>query len=353
MTGSDPGNRLGPVGFATGYDAAATVSEMAGTLAAAERAGFAMGFFSETFYTNRDSVSALAGFASTTETMALGATQVVRLRSPLVMAQTVATLDEMSDQRLVMVLGACTDKHARRHSLAPQPPARVLVEYIRCLRALLTGEKVTYRGEFVSLDDVGLNWTPARADVPIWVAAATPLGLRTAAEHGDGVLLDAGTSPEYVKNALAVVDRTRSEHGRSMDDFAVAQLINTSIEDSRADAVSAVRWEIASKFRYASTARGKVLVGEPNIAADAPARLSDTFAKHGEQALLDAIPDDYVVNLTASGTIAEVADRVAQYRAAGVDLPLLRPAAAHQIPRLLDAAPALGVVPSAGPKEER
>lgn len=348
MTGLAAGTMPGQLGFATGYDAAATVPDMARTAADAERAGFDMGFFSETFYTNRDSVSAIAGFASTTTSMMLGTTQVVRLRSPLVMAQTAATLAEMSNQRLVLVLGACTDKHARRHALPPQPPARVLVEYIQCIRALLTGVKVTYRGEFVSLEGVGLNWQPSSAEVPIWVAGATPLGLRTAAEHGDGVLLDAGTSPEYVKNALAIVASTRAELGRSMDGFAVAQLINTSIEASREEAISAVRWEIASKFKYASTARGKVMVGEPNIDPDAPTRLSEIFAEHGEQALLESIPDEYVINLTASGTPADVRARVERYREAGVTLPLLRPAAPQQVPRLLNAATELRGISAQG-----
>jgi len=40
--------------------------------------------------------------------------------------------------------------------------------------------------------------------------------------------------------------------------------------------------------------------------------------------------------MTASGTPEEVKKRVQQYRDAGVKIPLLRPAAAHQTQRLLD-----------------
>src|SRR5690606_29298074 len=55
------------LGFGVGYDAKATVREMSESIAAAERAGFSMGFFSETFYTNRDSVSALSAFSLATQ----------------------------------------------------------------------------------------------------------------------------------------------------------------------------------------------------------------------------------------------------------------------------------------------
>ena len=40
--------------------------------------------------------------------------------------------------------------------------------------------------------------------------------------------------------------------------------------------------------------------------------------------------------LTASGTPDEVVQRVERYREAGVTLPILRPAARHQTPRVID-----------------
>jgi len=44
----------------------------------------------------------------------------------------------------------------------------------------------------------------------------------------------------------------------------------------------------------------------------------------------------YPLRLVAGGTPDEVKKRVQQYRDAGVQVPLLRPAAAHQTQRLLD-----------------
>lgn len=324
------------LGFGLGYDAAADVREMTDSIVAAERAGFDMGFFSETFYTNRDSVSALAAFSLATGSIALGATQVVRLRSPLVMAQSIATLDELSGGRIVVTLGAATDKHAMRNGLVPRKPPQVLREYLAAIRMLLTGEKVTFHGQCVDLDGVALNFTPVRRAVPLWVAASSPLGLRIAGTLGDGVLLDAGTSPAYARAALARIRDVRVEAGMSMDGYSVAQLVNTSIESTRATALDRVRWEVATKFKYPSTGRGKVAVGETAIPADAPERLSAIYAQYGEEALLDAIDDDFVAALTASGTVDDVASRLDEYRDVGVDFPILRATAPHQIPNLLD-----------------
>ena len=338
------GNFRSGLGFGLGYDPTATVREMTESIADAERSGFSMGFFSETFFTNRDSVSALSAFALGTDRMSLGATQVVRLRSPLVMAQTAATLDELSGGRMVLVVGAATDKHAARNGLAPMKPPQVLREYIQTIRMLLTGDPVTFDGDFVQFDDVSLNFRPVRPSIPIWVAGASPLGIRIAAQLGDGILLDAGTSPEY---SAAAIDRVRVERekaGRSMEDFAVAQLVNTSIETTREDAYESIRWEVASKFKYASTGRAKIVAGETAIPADSPDRLSAIYQEHGEAALMGAIDDEFVAALTASGTEDDVAARVQRYRDAGVDFPILRASAKHQIPTLLAAGPRLSTL---------
>jgi 5,10-methylenetetrahydromethanopterin reductase len=48
------------------------------------------------------------------------------------------------------------------------------------------------------------------------------------------------------------------------------------------------------------------------------------------------IPPSWLEGLTASGTPDEARRRVERYRAAGVKLPILRPAAAHQAARIID-----------------
>jgi 5,10-methylenetetrahydromethanopterin reductase len=334
--------QVGGIGLAVGYDPAATLKEMAAQVADAERAGFVLGMFSETYFTNRDSVSAIATFAHATSRIGLATTQVVRLRSPLLMAQTAATLDELCDGRFTLVLGAATARHSARNGLAPQrppetPPA-TLREYLETIRELLSGERVSFDGEVVHLDDVALNWTPRRPGIPLWTAATSRLGLRIAAELADGVLLDGGTSPEYSANAVALVRRYREAAGKTMDGFTIAQLLGVSIADDEASALDAIRWEVASKFRYGITAKSKLEVGEPHVDPGAPDRLASVYRDGGEDALERAIPDEYVRALTASGDDAQVRERVERYRGAGVALPVLRVPDASQLGRLLELA---------------
>lgn len=326
------------VGLALGYDPAMSLQEMAHWMQEAEARGYACGFFSETINLVRDSVSALAAFAAATRRLRLGATQVVRLRTPIVMAQTLASLDELADGRLVLAAGACTRHHARLHGLPPAEPAVALREWVEAVRLLLTGERVSFAGQVVRLDGVRLAWTPRRA-VPVWIAATSRTGLRLAGEIGDGVLLNAVTSPAYVANAVRIVRQAVEDAGRDWARFEVAAIIPTSLEATLEAAVDAIRWEVASKFhpgRMAYNARIRTSVGEPVInEADLPA-FRTAFARGGLEALARAMPRAYVEGLTACGTAEDVARRIRAYRDAGVRLPLLRPAARHQIPRVLD-----------------
>lgn len=325
-----------PIGIAQGYDPSLTVRQQSENAARAEQRGFSMAFFSETLFTNRDSMTALTAFAACTERIGLGATQVVKLRSPLVMAQSIASLDEFSGGRLSIVLGAYTAKHAARNGIPLTDPIPTLREYVESVRALLRGETIRLDGETMTLDGAVLNFAALRPEPPIWIAATTRKGLLNAGAIGDGILLDAGASPAYAANAIALVRQGALDAGRDPAAIDVAQLINTSIEDDRASAIEAMRWEVASKFTYASTPKAKLTVGEPVIDRSDLPHLERAFTEGGKEALAAAIPERYVTGLTATGTVDEVRARVQQYRDAGVTLPLVRPARLAQLDRLLD-----------------
>src|SRR5260370_33684887 len=184
------------IGFATGYDPAISVREMAELARQAETRGYDMAFFSATVLCSRDSVTAMTAFGLATTKIALGCTQVVRLGSPVVMAKSLASLDELTGGRIVLAPGACTDKHARRHGLPPANPALTLREWVECVRLLLAGGKVTYNGQSVELDGVRLNWDPARRRIPCWCAAMSRTGVRLTGRLPARGLPDVPTSPE-------------------------------------------------------------------------------------------------------------------------------------------------------------
>lgn len=327
------------IGFGLGYGVFTDVREIASLMKQAEDRGFEMGFFSETIELMRDSVTTLAAIGVATKKLILGSTQIVRLRSPVVMAQTVATLDELTGGRMTLAPGACTKSQARVHGLVELDPVLTLREWVESMRLLLTGEKVSYQGQVVRFENIGLAWKPVRKYVPLYIAATSRTGLRVAGQIGDGVVLNAACSPEYTENALKVIRQAVEGAGRDWSAYEVAQLINCSVEDDHERALDAVRWEIATKFdpvQIPFNAGPRMRVGEPHIKKEDIPKFEDAHRRGGLDALIKAVPDSYVEGMTASGTPDEVLQRVQRYREAGVKLPILRPAAMHQAKRLLD-----------------
>ncbi len=96
-------------------------------------------------------------FADKTNRIELGFTQVVHLRSPVIMVQTLATLDELSQGRIILAPGACTRAHAETHSLEHIDPVLTLTEWTDALRKMLIEEQINDDGEPIHLENVGFN----------------------------------------------------------------------------------------------------------------------------------------------------------------------------------------------------
>lgn len=327
------------IGFALGYDSSMNVSDMAHWMKEAEQRGFEIGFFSETIELMRDSVTALTAIGLNTERMTIGCTQITRLRTPLVMAQTAAALDEVMDGRLLLAPGACTNTHAKRHGLPPVDPGVALREYVESIRLILSGKDVSYTGAVVNFQNVELGFEPVRREVPMFIPATSKKGLRIAGEIGDGVMLNAICSPEYSANAISIVQEAAEKAGRDWSEFKIYQLVNCSVEDDHRKALDAIRWEVASKLdpiQLPFIIKPKKAVGEPYMREEDIPVFEEAWRKGGKEALIAAVPDSYIDGMTASGTPEEVVARVQRYRDVGVQVPILRPAGAHQAERLLD-----------------
>jgi 5,10-methylenetetrahydromethanopterin reductase len=104
------------------------------------------------------------------------------LRNPALAAMEVATLARLFPGRFVPAVG---------HGVLPwmeQVGARAL-------------SPMTVSGQYVRLSDVALDWPPATVP-PLLVGARGPKTLALAGELADGLVLDAGTSPPGVRQAV-------------------------------------------------------------------------------------------------------------------------------------------------------
>lgn len=112
-------------------------------------------------------------------------------RHPAVIANSIATIDQLSGGRSVLGLGAgwCKPEYDAYGIPFPSPGVRLrqLDEGIQCVKALLNETSVDFEGEFFTMTDARCEPKPAQQPFPVWIGGGgEKVTLRIAAQHADG-----------------------------------------------------------------------------------------------------------------------------------------------------------------------
>ena len=304
----------------------------------AEEAGFEAVWQAESRLV-REATIPLAAFAAVTDRIKLGSGVVsMWVRNPAFLAATFSTLDDLAPGRVILGIGAWWDPLATKVGVSRERPLRAMREVVETVRALLAGEMVSYKGEFVQLEDVELDYVhQARRPkaVPIVIGATGDQMLRLAGEIADGVLLNYLVSPSYTRRAMALLADGAARAGRPVENVDRPQLVVCSMDEDRTSALDAARLLVA-----------QYLGQQPHImkASGVPAELLADIARvltwpaSHEQVRRAAalVPDDIVQLITASGTPAECRAKVAEYVEAGCTCPVLYPLGGD-VPAMIEA----------------
>jgi alkanesulfonate monooxygenase SsuD/methylene tetrahydromethanopterin reductase-like flavin-dependent oxidoreductase (luciferase family) len=225
----------------------------------AERLGFGSLWVNDSLVTPRiETLTMLAALAPVTSTVTLGtATLLPVLRRPVQAAQQIASVDLLSDGRLVLGVGAGFPGRFGQplHEWSQVPwPRRFarLDETVALWRQLWSGGAPgDFHGELLSFDDLPAS-TPAYrpGGPPIWLGGASPGALARAGRHYDG-WLPYPPDPEVYASGLARVRAVAADAARPA---VSAGLFSTVLV--AADPVAGA----AGLDEYARTAYGMPLV---------------------------------------------------------------------------------------------
>lgn len=183
----------------------------------------------------------LAAVAARTKTAELGtAVLLPALRNPVILAHMAATVDRISEGRLILGVGIATDvPNVRAEFAAAGVPfeKRVgrMMEGLRLCRAFWSGEETKWDGRW-SVAGGTLGPTPHRkGGPPIWGAASVPAALKRTARSFDG-WFPIGPTPAVLAERWAEVRQYAAEAGRNPDDLAFAVYLTLAIGDDAAAA---------------------------------------------------------------------------------------------------------------------
>jgi 5,10-methylenetetrahydromethanopterin reductase len=177
---------------------------------AAEQAGLAQLWIWEDCFKESGIATAATMLATTSRmTVAIGLLP-VPLRNVALTAMEVATLARLFPGRLVVGVGHGVQDWMGQAGVRAGSPMTLLREYVTALSALLRGERVTTRGQYVQLDDVALDFPPLIVP-PLLIGGIRPRTVALAGELADGLIMPGGLSPDDVRTAAGQFGQARRE----------------------------------------------------------------------------------------------------------------------------------------------
>jgi 5,10-methylenetetrahydromethanopterin reductase len=233
-------------------------------------------------------------------------------RHPAITAVAAATVDEVSEGRMILGIGA-GDRPLLALGLRPARLASVRSS-IGAIRGLWSGEAVTVDDPAFRLDDAHMRFG-ARTDIPIYLSASGPKMLKLAGEVADGVILLVGLFPEALAWALEQVDRGAARANRPRPHIAV--FAYGAIDDDESVALAAAR-PIAAWFPQTAPVICE-LGGLPTTLTD---QVRERYAGGEFQEAADAanlLPDAFVRKVALAGDAAAARERIEAVAAAGAD----------------------------------
>ena len=165
-------------------------------------------------------MAALAAIAGRTRRIKFGMNVVsLAMREPVLLAKQCATIDMLSEGRLLpgFGIGSPLAPEWRAMALDPRERGRRTDEALQIIQALWTQEKVDFAGRYWRLDGASIAPRPVQAELPMWIGGASDPAVRRTARYGTGWQ----GGPETPAEAGEVVARIKAalvEAGRRIEE---------------------------------------------------------------------------------------------------------------------------------------
>lgn len=228
---------------------------------------------------------------------------------PAVLAQTVATFDEIKPGRMVLGIGV-GGRALRYLDRWWYRPILAIRESITILRRLFAGETVTYTGRIFQTSNTVLD--PAVSlgkDQPIYIAARGPQMITLSGEIADGNALAAPATT--VKWAMDLVRKGAQKSGRDPSKIDITNWTRCSISSDYSKAIEAVKFEVANAVSYNAGISMELAGYSPEVPKKMETLLSD------EEAAREYVSDQMIKDFSISGTPDDWIKQLETYEAVG------------------------------------
>jgi probable F420-dependent oxidoreductase len=210
----------------------------------------------------------------------------------VVVAKMAGVIDCISDGRFELGVGA-GGEYPREFAAAgvdPRTRFRRLDEGLEVIRRLFAGGSVTYEGTYATLSGVALDPPPRQpGGPPIWLGGRKNGALRRAGQYAD-VWMPYMVEPAQVRDGLAKVRSAAAEHERSADSVSAALFAWTAVDADSSWARSIGVGAVSSAYNqdFSTLADRYLLIGAPDAVAE---RLAQFAAAGADTVLIQVAAD--------------------------------------------------------------
>ena len=276
----------------------------------------------------RDAIVPMAAYGAVTDRIKIGSGVINNwTRNAALIAATFSTLDDLAPARMMCGLGVWWEPLATKVGVNRRKPLLAMRETVEVVRRLLAMEKVTFKGEFVSVQDIEIDIVHgdrSPKNVPIYIGATGMKMMELAGEIADGVLLNYLVSPAYNREAMEHLGAGAARANRSVEQIDRPQLVVCSLDKDRDRALDNAR-ELVTQYLGQQPHIMKASGVSQDLLDEIGRVLTWPAEEHQIREAMKLVPDEVVQLITASGTPDECRAKVKEYIAAGCTCPVLYP----------------------------
>lgn len=210
-------------------------------------------------------------------------------RHPAVTAVALASLNEISNGRVLTTLVAGGSVVLGPMGIPMQSPLTVVRESIEIMRRLWTGETITWDGKRFNLNKAKMRLPDQ--EIPIWMAARGPKMLTLAGELADGILL---MGKSDLGSALDIVHQGELKSGRQIERIFLERIaFKPEMLEKSAEFFGHVIMDMPERQRRSFLSENEIL------------RIEEAYEKGGAKAVNRLITPEIIKRYKVAGTYSE------------------------------------------------
>lgn len=240
-----------------------------------------------------DPFTSLAAAAAVTSRLKFGTNVcVLPQHNPINLAKTVATLDRISDGRLIFAYGTgWIEDEPEVFGYPFDKRLGIALDYIAAMKVLWSEEEASYQGKYVSFPPVHCNPKPLQNPLPVLVGSGNDKTdntavLRRVARIGDG-WLPSFLTPAQMREQLAMLREFCEEAGRDFNSFDISLIVPAisfgvgELPPWGANAYDDLKPVNAQELlaEYEEAGVGRILVGLNDMESDSAFKTLEVAAK--------------------------------------------------------------------------